>query len=665
MSNETELRETFADLASEVNTTRTAREYFDAYVGARNFVPIELDRAALADDMGDAELEAASRDANVRKFLLHMVAIGESQMRLPRKVVHAIERATTLATLDAIAAALPDDSETRHMHRKLAGAPRAEELFDEFQQHVDAFVASLREREKLIELRDGEVRDGKTLTREAVERVKREHGVRVVLPYSHTGVANRFIAGLHEAAQEAAGLIAAGMPIDGDAESHKSALVTAAAALAAYERERPLITRSDGDHLLGVRFNFDDFYARCKAAGYSVTDYRRGQPIEQPMLERFYKDIGGEERAATDVESYNSGRPTIFQVLANMPVLDCAIFVPRLLMVLFGREQTRVVHFAHAYRMYTAAIMTLKATKAAPSQRDVDRRTAEAQKELLRKQKKLGSALVDVPSDWSASVAPTAMRTPSREVIDAAVDQLRSAALREWGAQLDALRAYYALDRRYHRGEMSDAEMALTEHKPSGPSDAADGAPERASAEQLFYRTLWFATQNLCIGLLHAQEIGILMQLQEFFPIEMREHFMTSRELPDERRTSPATAERVQAANANLAARRQLQTTKLHADGIVHSRYDVECRVDAATALHTHERPVVAALRSVVKTPDEDDLAPRVPAELLDAPVNPAQSCSPTFAQMRQFYCDLATLIELEPKQVAYLRQRHGHKKRH
>lgn len=655
------LREVYADLLAAKETAKSVREYFDDYVNADDFVPIQIDYSQFADDVTEEEKSDVARDANIRKFLLHMMSLIE----MPQKVSLAIGRTRSLEQLNRIASSLPINSETRKLQDRLSQMQRADKEFAEFDKQAQAILLVLKERGEIVDLKDGEVVDGKFLTTEAIERLRAEKNIKTVLPYSKTGPANQFIAGLYEQAKQASDLVSAGVPVDGEndtehAGKQKQAIETAAAAMSVYERELSVITRSDGDHLMGVKFNWDDFYAKCKAQGYDVVDFRKETVLEEPLVEEFYRTTVGDAQGRGF-----EGRSQMIDTLANMPVLDCAIFLPRLLIgPVLRRPQPRVVHFAHAYRAYTAAIMALKSAKAAPSQSELDRINAKTQRDLLKAQKALGSSAIQVPKSWSKNLPANATRTPSRQVVDEAVAQLRAAALDEWHKQVEALRSYYANDVRYRKGEMTEAEMQLIGFKPTCSRENTEG---QISAEQLFYKSLWFAVQNLCIGLLHAQEIGILMQLQRNFPIEMREYFMTTRELPDTQRTSPATVERVRNVNERLSLQRAAQTVQWHREGVVNSLYDMACtpvktesesgkRVLVECVTHDSKSNVAKKLRDVVRAPEEQDLAPPVPDDTLDDRVDPNQEHSPTMRQMRQYYCDIAVLFDLKPEQIDYVR---------
>lgn len=655
------LKEVHANLLAEKESAKTIDQYFDDYVNADDFVQVHIEESEYPDDATDAEKEDMLREVNMRKFLLHMLALCE----LPQKVALAIQRAGSVGKLERIALSVHPNTEFRRIHTKLVTVKKAGSIFAQFRKDLHAIVEALKERGEIVDLEDGEIVDGKFIAKEAIERLKEEKGINVILPYARDGPANQWMANLRKAAQESATLVSEGVPVDGEHDTahenaQKEAIVTAAAALSLYEREKPVITRSDGDHLMAVSFNWDDFYANCKKFGYDVVDFRSQTVLQEPLVAEFYRaTVGDAQKRGFE------GRARVMQVMANTPVLDCAVFVPRFLVgPVMRKPQPRVVHYSHVYRAYVAAEMALKSVKAAPSQRELDRSNAEAQREILKAQKALGKSAVELPKSWSKSLPAHTTRTPSREIVDNAVEQLRTAALDEWHRQVDALRAYYRNEVRYRNGEMNEAEMQLIGFK---PRTASNDEAQQLSCEQLFYKGLWSAVQNLCIGLLHSQEIGILMQLQRNFPIEMREHFMTSRELPDTRRTSPATVERIHRVNEHLCLTRCDQTAQWHANGVAHSRYDQACapfkteeksgkRSLADCVTHEQKPTVPKKLRSVVVAPEEDQLAPPVPDELLDQNVDPNQAHSPTMRQMRQYYCDIAVLFDLAPAQIEYIR---------
>ena len=179
---------------------------------------------------------------------------------------------------------------------------------------------------------------------------------------------------------------------------------------------------------------------------------------------------------------------------------------------------------------------------------------------------------------------------------------------------------WLALERRYHAGEMSDAEREALAFKPTTTAEENARWPDFLAHQ--YYRELWHQVQQYCIGLLHAYEGTILLYLRRYLPQEQSEYWRTRDRYPvGASSCAPVTVDEVCANNARLCEWRAFDI-------------DVRLRNTIVDAVPTPE----------LTTPG-----------LLEARIEREQPWSPTCAQMQQFHSAMNTLFRLPADEIKTL----------
>ncbi len=655
-----------ADLIKAQNETVTMSQYFERWRESGYFRPMKPNKR-----MSPEREKQVVYDLEARRFFLQMAARDSMGPAIVRK----IDAATTENDLRFCGKA-KKGTRLRKVWDLLEKERDCRRLFDK----ADEFTAKVLEEAAAqgisITLKEGEVNNG-FISKDAIDRLRKEFNVTVVKPYPIDGPTNKFIAAAKTAALESQAMIEAGAPLVG-AESAltgeedpgdsavmlmREGILQAAMDKAFFSQQMDKIRTSDGDHTHGVSFNADAFHEQCKTHSFRTKHWSE-TPIKPTLIARFYAHIS----ASTDGSEANPNAPpqvkssaerisgTWIEHIAGLPVNDCAVFVSELYMALKGKPVGRTTHFSEVFHTYVAALAALKASEYVKTQAKLEIENARIVKRAKRMAKAAGVDLSSLPADLGKHLSVEDTTRISVENGKAVREKLQLIELAEWEKSVRAILTYFTVERDQRD---NSTEKTVGEVLPNlGSQLSSKGDGQIADVEERYLQRLWVVQQNLAIGILRALEGALLSQLQEFFPMEFREILMTS-DIPREVHVPQLVVDRIDAVNHALSLHRASLTADLHGLGVLRSLYDSHCVPfvdDARTKKFNcplRTDPVPVNEEDIAATDDRDSEInvppPAVASDLLPLRVCMSQPWSPTIERMLQIHCDVLTLSRFTP----------------
>ena len=497
---------------------------------------------------------------------------------------------------------------------------------------ADAVVDTLRKEldaaGEVLQLQKDDVIDSQFVKHEAVERLMQENpklNKLVVFDPQETDYMRKLLANAVMASEGIRGGLQIVDKLDGGVNAESSpevrelaatTLTAVARAIHTYRREENIITRSDGDGRTGIMANLDDVLEHNAKRNLHHQDIRK-EPWFAPGM------IGLAMKNQEVLVSY---------MVAMLPIVDCAIFTPRLAALCLGNSMPRVVEASRVLRIYVAALAVIKANVAAPSARALYKRRKLTMRKLQR------ASFVDEDGQTAVVVNPNFMNLPqyasvetSNEALEECFAQLHLEAMQEFEKGVRLAREQFKLDTQLASTEMSQERRELIVALHSGsytPIGNASAAADPLAHARAYYGALWYLAQQVWIGLLLKYELAIVKRLHLYLSTENFEHWRARRDMPAEVQGHPLTTQLLGETNAAIATTR---------------RTVVE---------------LISKAKDFKKAPRYSGDVPTSPDPLKDNDsldterVFAGQSWSPTFKQMREYDAHIDKLFLLSAEQA-------------
>ena len=457
----------------------------------------------------------------------------------------------------------------------------------------------------LIRAADGQ----RVLTAEALERVRKSNPKLNVIVRSGKDM---FLSDAHHNAQVATAAVESGFQAmqelnDGvTAEStadikEKLQVVVAASAnaLMEYERARDVIQRFDHAANIAVSFDLDVYYADAKARGLPFRDLRQLKGFG-PEAMRYEMGLIGDK---------------VTETLLVRELVDCAVFVPRLAMLLTGQSMPRVVSFARIFPLYIAALRLVQRAVNLPTDEAV---ATEEEKfharfahmcegHSIERIATGGPLLYKESEPWRSLKTTTKMvsEANSRALIASRDHMLHS---------MKTASQWFRLETDYHAGKLTKKQQKAVGFTPTFDKAKVTEFPDVIAFQ--YYKETWKVNQKYCIELLRSYETGILLALTEYIPRDDVEYFTTSLVPPIGDQCPGVTLKEIGVNNAQLRKWRA---------------FDLDVR---------ERNTIVDALPT-----------PLIDKRLHDRVIEKQQPWSPTVENMVSFHSVCNTLFKMPPEE--------------
>ena len=498
----------------------------------------------------------------------------------------------------------------------IAADPNSSDLLKHNAAAAEEIRAALEKDGRILKLPDGALivaAEGgkKVLAREYVDQLRKE-GMNVYV--ARTDDKDTYMKKITKDALNAMAFIegkielkrdeASGKVVDEEAE--RVAVEAATSALAVFEREKNVITRSDGEEV-AVRLNLDAFVKGCKDA----------KLVTGGDIREFMHEHGAQLAHAIAATAADSNNFLIFT-----ETLDFAQFVPRAyILFLGGQPSPRVVEFSRIYNVYRAAFRVLQPLCLSKNRKNYEKDERRKLKELqaMADTQKGDVVFPNMLQRDNARQAGSWTQTETlAEDVSEHFSRLRVAARERFFQKIELLQEWFELETRYH-SRKADAEferkIAQKKFAPIFTHDEAAREPQLLVL--FFYRQMWVFTQQMGQDILRAHEFMLLLMLEKWLPHATADYWSSEAELPKEIQCPGVTKKLITENNGAL------------------------------TSWRTFDSPALKhALGHYMR------VAPQLDRAFIDVRVHADQPWSPTYRQMIKFYRDMCSLFRLSLKDV-------------
>ena len=492
-----------------------------------------------------------TEDLEIRRFLLMRAAVADDSHDL----VKFLEKADKGTQLNKVLAA-PKGPMVNEVMGMLSQEKKSTKLLKSFDSTVSKMRDSLVDAKRASDLKPDETvktANGSVIPHDKlagiVARLKGENpNLNVIIRRDPAKVQDDFMTNLRNDAKLARAFIEGGLQDeafnDGINENTDKAVVlkfnTAIAASSAvlnnYERNRDFITRADGNHNETVACSVDEHYKMLKKNGVPFVDIRTLKGLNREALRL---EMGLMAEKCTEV-------------LVMRELLDCAIFVPRLCLLLVQQPMPRVVEYSRVMRVYQATLRILSRINKLPTHSEVKKEQTKFQKEIKKMSEEFDIKMIADP----AHVEPWRSTRPTAEMVRRAFSQLTRQARDTLLESAVDLGHWYDRETRFHAGTLSDAERKLHQFEPQFSELQMKENPHLIKLK--FYQEMWRNNQVFALSLLRAYEAGILLQLQRFLPKEYNDYWMSRGLYPMDIQCSDHSVNLIKKTNVSLCEWRRL-----------------------------------------------------------------------------------------------------------
>jgi hypothetical protein len=530
-------------------------------------------------------------DEATRFFYVRAAQDDVAHKRLPLQVLQQLLHAKKPDDLAFVSTLMQTTSSRRTADAIKGGALK-------FIEQTDRKLAELMEKCRKVQLKPEEVEE-KFIKPAAIERLKTENpNLNVMVEFDPDNT--QYMQKLRAAAVAASSAVSDGMPIAGTIEGEQddnakkiaaASVHAATVAIRAYEEAKDVITREDGDETVVVGNLF-------------YTSYLEAERKRNNVLEDFRKEQWFTVDAMRTIMAIQAEQ--VSYTIAMLPVVDCAVFVPRLALLLCGQPLPRVVEASRIYRIYVAAMTLIHLNLPLLPQK-------EFASQMTRKLKKMTKE-TGVQLDVKVANLPQYAYGGdiSQEMHDENFARLHASAMHDWFEMKSKARADYARESECR----ANPELAVAK------SRLVPGLLEKCprAIEFFFYGAMWHASQHTFIGLLHKFEACIIKRLHRFLDGGSLDYLCTRRKLPV--KGYAFTTQLLAKSNSELIQMRQ--------------KY-----IDAAKTLPAYQAVAPKIELKDVPLGDTTEFDEKLGFE--------AQAWSPTIGQLKQYVLQIEHLSEAPP----------------
>jgi hypothetical protein len=554
-------------------------------------------------------LEDTTREKEALRFLLmHTLQQDINHKRLPEACMLQLKEAKKSAELEPFMVFPKTTSIGQCVESMKKGAL-------EFIERTDKFLAEVKEKCRKVDLLPGEV-DGNFIKPEAIERLRKENpNMYTVIEYDPNDTPE--MKELRQKALNASWAIAEGMPIvdldngvnsESDENTKKLAnagVNAAAVALREYEMSRNVIKRQHTKSTV-ISVNYDAYLKSEAANNCILQDFRQVPWFNSDAL-----------RTAMALQTHKCTF-----TLALLPVMECAIFLPRLAQLLCNQPLPPVIDATRVYRIYIAALTLVELNLPLKTHKEF---VVQIKRKMKKVARETGAEFNDNFEDFPQSAFGNEI---SKEMYEDDKEKLHAAAMRDWHSMTKNALENLMREKNYHT---SEASRALT----NATSSILPGTLQKCPyiIEQFYYASIWNATQHAFIGFLHKLEACLIKRLSSYINGASCAFWMTDRELPTAARESEITSMYVRDNNAAL--------TKYRSEFIASISNVAEYQ---------------ACIRKAGIEYDEKSVPLGEVSDIDDTIVFAPQPWSPTIAQMKKFVAHVQQLVDApkEAQQIFY-----------
>ena len=492
-----------------------------------------------------------TEDLEIRRFLLIRAAIADDSHDL----VRFLDMASKGTQLNKVLAA-PKGTMVNEVMGMLSQEKKSTKLLKSFDSTVSKLRDSLVDAKRASDLKSDETvktANGSVIPHDKlagiVARLKGENpNLNVVIRRDPAKVQDDFMTGLRNDAKLARAFIEGGLQDEAFndginantdkavVEKFNTAIAASSAVLNNYERNRDFITRADGNHNETVACSVDEHYKMLKKNGVPFVDIRTLKGLNREALRL---EMGLMAEKCTEV-------------LVMRELLDCAIFVPRLCLLLVQQPMPRVVEYSRVMRVYQATLRILARINKLPTQSEVKKEQTKFQKEIMKMSEEFDIKMIADP----AYDEPWRSTRPTAEMVRRAFSQMTRLARDTLLSSAVDLGHWYDRETRHHAGTLDEAERKLHQFEPQFTEQQMKENPHLIKLK--FYQEMWRNNQVFALDLLRAYEAGILLQLQRFLPKEYNDYWMSRGLYPMDIQCSDHSVNLIKKTNESLCEWRRL-----------------------------------------------------------------------------------------------------------